>query len=102
MLEKAVTNRRIFFTLISIVLVCIIYGLIDIPRPVEGSTFFRGAYWWEVLINVVGAISLFILWGGALTHAYNHSRTKWVIMSFLIWPLALVYSFLLNTKYVEE
>ena len=103
MIQKLIINRRTFIFLLALILVMFIYliYLNTTNDPRHEFMLFNNVKWWENLIILPGFISIFIVLFASISHAFKYQRYKWVIMLIFIWPLSLLYSILLNTKYVK-
>ena len=104
MLESFITDKGKFVGcgLLVVVAFSYIFAILNDPRMADGVLSGEDAYWWEIVLIVSGITSVFLVRGAAISQAVKRRRFKWVVMIFLIWPLSLLYGFLVNTKYVEE
>ena len=100
MTEKIILNRKLFglCTVIFITTFVFIFFLFGDPRMADGNLEFYEALWWEIVLIMMGVISILLVWTSSIRYSIKHGHSKWTILVMLIWPLSFLYGFLINTK----
>ena len=52
------------------------------------------SHWWELLLALLGIMSVIILWVSTIRHTFIAGQNYWMLGIILIWPLSLVYTLL--------
>ena len=69
------------------------------PRMADHALGIDEAYWWEVLILLLGVFSMVVILISSLSHSYKTKRMKWRKLMIYMFPLAFVYAWKYGRKY---